>query len=122
LGLTYVFISHNLSVVRHIADRTVVLYLGKVVEVVSNQVLFKSPLHPYTKSLISAAQISDVCAEKERRRIILTGETPSPVHPPSGCRFRTRCPIANSVCREDEPELSEYKSNHWAACHFPGQL
>jgi len=122
LGLTYVFISHNLSVVRHIADRAVVLYLGKVVEVVSNQVLFNSPLHPYTKSLISAAQISDVGAEKEQQRIILTGETPSPVHPPSGCRFRTRCPIAKSVCRENEPELSEYKPNHWAACHFPGQL
>jgi len=122
LNLTYLFISHDLSVVRHIADRTVVLYLGKISEVVSTTELFENPLHPYTKSLISAAPISDVRAEKARQQIILTGETPSPVHPPSGCRFRTRCPIAKPICREQEPALLEHRHNHWAACHFSGQL
>jgi len=122
LNLTYLFISHDLSVVRHIADRTVVLYLGRISEVVSTTELFENPLHPYTKSLISAAPISDVRAEKARQQIILTGETPSPVHPPSGCRFRTRCPIAEPICREQEPALVEHRHDHWAACHFPGQL
>lgn len=122
LDLTYVFISHNLSVVRHISDRIVVLYLGKVTEVASNLDLFDHPLHPYTKCLISAVPVPDAHVECERRRIPLTGETPSPVHPPSGCRFRTRCPIARPVCTEEEPPLIEHGRGQWAACHFPGEL
>jgi peptide/nickel transport system ATP-binding protein len=122
LDLTYVFISHNLSVVRHLADRIVVLYLGKVAEIVSNKVLFDDPLHPYTQSLISAVPIADVRIERERERIIPTGEAPSPVHPPSGCRFRTRCPIAKPICAEQEPAVAEHRSDHWVACHFPGGL
>lgn len=122
LDLTYVFISHNLSVVRHVADRTAVLYLGKVVEVVENKVLFEGPLHPYTKVLISAVMIPDARVERTRSRIMATGEIPSPVHPPSGCNFRTRCPIARKICAEVEPPLTEHRSRHWAACHFPGEL
>ena len=122
LDLTYVFISHNLAVVRHIADRTAVLYLGKIVEVVDNKVLFDAPLHPYTKILISAVPIPDARVEQARERIIAIGETPSPVHPPSGCRFRTRCPIAKPICAKVEPPLAEHRPDHWAACHFPGEL
>jgi peptide/nickel transport system ATP-binding protein len=122
LGLTFLFIAHDLAVVRHISDRIIVLYLGKVMEVASAASLFEGPLHPYTVSLISAVPIPEVEAERARRRITLQGEPPSAVHPPSGCRFRTRCPIAGSVCAEKEPPLAEHRPGHIAACHFAGEL
>ncbi|MBM3548151.1 MAG: ABC transporter ATP-binding protein [Alphaproteobacteria bacterium] len=122
LGLTFLFIAHDLAVVRQVSDRIVVLYLGKVMEVAAARDLFAEPLHPYTKSLISAAPIPDVAVERQRERIRLTGEPPSPVAPPSGCRFRTRCPIAQGICAEIEPPLTEHRPGHRAACHFSGQM
>jgi len=122
LGLTFLFIAHDLAVVRQISDRIVVLYLGKVMEVASARDLFAAPLHPYTRSLISAAPIPDVAVERRREHIRLQGEPPSPVAPPSGCRFRTRCPIARAVCAEIEPPLAEHRPGHRAACHFAGGL
>jgi peptide/nickel transport system ATP-binding protein len=122
LGLTFLFIAHDLAVVRQVSDRIVVLYLGKVMEVASSRDLFAAPLHPYTRSLIAAAPIPDVAVERRREMIRLTGEPPSPISPPSGCRFRTRCPIAQAICAEIEPPLAELRPGHRAACHFPGQL
>ncbi len=122
LGLTFLFIAHDLAVVRQVSDHIVVLYLGKVMEVATARDLFAEPLHPYTRSLISAAPIPDVAVERRREQIRLTGEPPSPVSPPSGCRFRTRCPIAQGICAEVEPPLAEHRSGHRAACHFPGKL
>jgi peptide/nickel transport system ATP-binding protein len=121
-GLTYLFIAHDLAVVRHISDRVVVLYLGKVAEVAPADKLFAEPLHPYTRYLISAVPIPDAAAEKRRKRLPLQGEPPSAVEPPSGCRFRTRCPIAKSICADIMPPLVEHRSGHFAACHFPGQF
>ncbi|MBM3535027.1 MAG: ABC transporter ATP-binding protein [Alphaproteobacteria bacterium] len=121
LGLTFLFIAHDLAVVRQVSDRIVVLYLGKVMEVATARDLFAEPLHPYTRSLISAAPIPDVAAERKREHIRLAGEPPSPVAPPSGCRFRTRCPVAQGICAEIEPPLAEYRPGHRAACHFSGQ-
>jgi peptide/nickel transport system ATP-binding protein len=121
-GLTYLFIAHDLTVVRHISDRIVVLYLGKVMEVSPAAALFDAPLHPYTRSLISAVPIPDVAVERTRRRVLLQGEPPSPIAPPSGCRFRTRCPIAKPICAEAMPPLTEHRPGQWAACHFPGEL
>jgi peptide/nickel transport system ATP-binding protein len=120
--LTFLFIAHDLAVVRHISDRIVVLYLGKVMEVAAAAALFEEPLHPYTVSLISAVPIPEVTAESARERIRLVGEPPSAVDPPSGCRFRTRCPIARPVCAEVTPPLTEIRPNHFAACHFAGEL
>ncbi len=121
-GLTYLFIAHDLAVVRHISDRVVVLYLGKVAEVASADTLFAEPLHPYTRYLISAVPIPDATIETKRKRLPLQGEPPSAIDPPSGCRFRTRCQIAKAICAEVPPPLVESQPGHFAACHFPGQF
>jgi peptide/nickel transport system ATP-binding protein len=121
-GLTYLFIAHDLAVVRHISDRVVVLYLGKVMEVARAKDLFEAPLHPYTRYLISAVPIPDAIVERERQHLRLQGEPPSAVDPPSGCRFRTRCPIAKAICGEAVPALAEHRAGHFAACHFPGEF
>jgi peptide/nickel transport system ATP-binding protein len=121
-GLTYLFIAHDLAVVRHISDRVVVLYLGKVAEVASADELFARPLHPYTRYLISAVPIPDAAVEKRRKRLPLQGEPPSALNPPSGCRFRTRCPIAKAICADVVPPVVEHRPGHFAACHFPGQF
>jgi peptide/nickel transport system ATP-binding protein len=120
-ALTYLFIAHDLAVVRHVSDRIVVLYLGKVMEVAPASALFAAPLHPYTKSLISAAPIPDAAVERRRERLRLTGEPPSAIDLPSGCRFRTRCPIATERCAAEMPPLAEHRPGHWAACHYAGE-
>ncbi|RME44468.1 MAG: dipeptide ABC transporter ATP-binding protein [Chloroflexi bacterium] len=119
-GLTYLFVAHNLSVVEHISDRVAVMYLGKIVEIASRDELFASPLHPYTRSLISAIPIPK--PRLRRERIILQGEVPSPQNPPPGCRFHPRCPIAVADCSLSTPELLEEQPDHWVACFRPGAI
>ena len=117
-GLTYLFIAHDLSVVRHISDRVAVMYLGKLVEMTDRATLYENPLHPYTKALLSAVPIPDPVVEDQRRRTILKGEVPSPANPPSGCNFHTRCPSKLPICDQVDPQWQDVGGGHWVACHL----
>jgi peptide/nickel transport system ATP-binding protein len=119
-GLTFLFISHDLSVVRHISDRVMVMYLGKVVEIADKKDLFDTPLHPYTKALLSSIPVPNPVIKRER--ILLKGDVPSPINPPSGCRFHTRCPFATEKCKVEEPAIRELGTNHFVSCHYAEEM
>jgi oligopeptide/dipeptide ABC transporter ATP-binding protein len=118
-GLTYLFVAHDLSVVRHVSDKIAVMYLGKIVELAPAEELYKKPIMPYTEALLAAIPIPDPKRNRERERIVLEGEPPNPIDPPSGCRFHPRCPHATDICKRVEPPLTEYANGHLAACHHP---
>lgn len=122
LGLTYLFIAHDLSMVRHISDRMAVMYLGKIMELADRDEIYLRPVHPYTQALMSAVPIPDPDIATERKHIILEGDLPNPANPPVGCNFNTRCPYAEDICFEQEPEFIEVKPKHWVACHFSDQF
>jgi len=119
-GLTFVFIAHDLAVVKHISDKNAVMYLGKIAELTLKKELFDNPLHPYTVSLMSAIPIPD--PEVKKKRVVLEGDVPSPLNPPSGCRFHPRCPVAKEICSKEEPSLNEISDNHYVSCFFPGEF
>ena len=119
-GISYLFVAHDLSVVRHISNRIGVMYLGTMVELAESYELNRNPMHPYTKTLLSAVPVPDPEVSRSRQRIVLEGDIPSPMNPPTGCRFHTRCPYATEKCREAVPEFKEYAPDHWAACHLLG--
>jgi oligopeptide transport system ATP-binding protein len=118
LGLTYLFIAHDISVVRHISNRIGVMYLGNMVELAESYELYKNPIHPYTKTLMSAVPIPDPVVTRSRERLILEGDIPSPMNPPSGCKFHTRCPYATERCKQETPVFKDYGGGHYAACHL----
>jgi oligopeptide transport system ATP-binding protein len=118
LNLTYLFIAHDLSVVRYISDRVAVMYLGKLVEITDSDEIYGNALHPYTQALLSAVPIPNPTLDRQRKRILLTGDVPSPIHPPRGCRFHPRCRLAVDICKNEEPELMDIGGEHWVACHL----
>ena len=117
LSLTYLFIAHDLSVVRNISDRVAVMYLGKIVEITDSDEIYSNPLHPYTIALLSAVPIPDPTVDRQRKRVLLTGDVPSPINPPPGCNFHPRCHMAIDICKEATPEFRDIGDEHWVACH-----